>query len=186
MGSPPRRIRTLRHRRAPGCWAPAARCTAAAPSGSTRLGSAPRRSSSATTLRSGVRNRPQFSPPYLAPPRTKPCPHRGSSSCSAARSLHSKPVAAPILPGPLSPRFRLPVSNFPRHPCAHALPRLLARVSASACAAGYSARGSPRRTRVYFGVGEFQCLPSWARSLSGSRAGPGAADKGPRGRGRGR
>lgn len=64
----------------------------------------------------------------------------------------------PYLRGPLAPRFRLPVSNFPRHPCAHALPRCLARVSTSACRAGCLARGALHRTSVYFGVGEFQWL----------------------------
>lgn len=109
-----------------------------------------------------------------------------SPALTAAPPPAALPAAAtpslslrPYLRGPLAPRFHLPVSNFPRHPCAHALPRLLAPVSASACGAGCSARGAPRRTRVYFGVGEFQCPTSGARSPSGSQAGPGAADKGP-------
>lgn len=60
LGSAPQRSSIRRQCRARGRLALAARCTAAAPSSSTRLGSAPRRSSSSTALQEDE-HRPQHS-----------------------------------------------------------------------------------------------------------------------------
>lgn len=167
LGSPPRHSRALRQRRARGCRAPAARWTAAAPSASTRLGSAPRRSSSSTALRSGGQSGPPPSPPAPArPPRSRP--HCSSSSCSAARSRQASSAAAPM--PALSPS--LTVSNFPRRPCAHAPPRPWALGSVPGCPVGYPAR-LPRVAPAWHTWGfKLQCPPRSATS-SGAQVEPG-------------
>lgn len=63
LGSAPQRSSIRRQCKARGWLALAARCTAAAPSSSTRLGSAPRRSSSSTVLQEDEHSRPQPSWP---------------------------------------------------------------------------------------------------------------------------
>lgn len=67
LGSPPRRSRASRQHRLRRCWALAARCMAAAPSSSTRLGSAPRRSKSSTVLGIEGQSGPWHSPPTPSP-----------------------------------------------------------------------------------------------------------------------
>lgn len=102
FGSPPPRSRASRHCRACGCRAPAARCTAATPSASTRLGSAPRRNSSSTALRSGCQGGPQ--PPPRAPALTSRAPpspwlllpQRGPQPSRQSRSrAHDRAVLQP-------------------------------------------------------------------------------------------
>lgn len=88
LGSAPRRSRIRRQCRARGWRARAARCTAATPSSSTRLGSAPRCSSSSTALRQTVTV--DINPLAAQGAEGKGGPassaHRGSSSRSATNS----------------------------------------------------------------------------------------------------
>lgn len=91
LGSAPRRSRIRRQCRARGWRARAARCTTATPSSSTRLGSAPRCSSSSTALRGTVTV--DISPLAARGAEGKGGPasraYRGSSSRSATNSCRA-------------------------------------------------------------------------------------------------
>lgn len=140
LGSPPRRSRASRQHRLRGRWALAARCMAAAPSSSTRLGSAPRRSSSSTALRTEGQSGPRHSPPTPGPPT--PCPALTATPPSVAPPAAAAPglSPSPCPGGPPDQLPDLPISNFPRRPCAHAPLRPSARVPAPRRSAGSPAR----------------------------------------------
>lgn len=102
LGSAPRRSRIRRQCRARGWRARAARCTAATPSSSTRLGSAPRCSSSSTALRGTVTV--DISPLAARGAEGKGGPasraHRGSSSRSATNSCRAASAMSQRCHGP--------------------------------------------------------------------------------------
>lgn len=102
LGSAPRRSRIRRQCRARGWRARAARCTTATPSSSTRLGSAPRCSSSSTALRGTVTV--DISPLAARGAEGKGGPasraHRGSSSRSATNSCRAASAMSQRCHGP--------------------------------------------------------------------------------------
>lgn len=146
LGSPPRRSRASRQHRLRRCWALAARCMAAAPSSSTRLGSAPRRSKSSTVLGIEGQSGPWHSPPTPSPglpappgPALTATPPPAAPSAAAAPNRQPDPCPGCLL-GAATWSRRLPVSNFPRLPCAHAPLRPSAVFSAPWCSAATPAR----------------------------------------------
>lgn len=173
FGSPPPRSRASRQRRACGCRAPAARCTAATPSASTRLGSAPRRNRSSTALRSGCQSGPQPSPRAPSPSAPGPALTAVLPSAAPSAAVVPGPQPHPCPRGPLAPRLSLPVSNFPLRPCTHALRSPSAPVTASVCRTGAPARLIRDAPATTSGLESFSARSSGSRS-----AGPGAADKG--------
>lgn len=153
LASPPRCSRASRQRRPRECRALAARCMAATPSASTRLGSAPRRSSSSTALRTGRSEWTTILAPPPGPP--SPRPHRGSSSRSAARSRRARPAAAAMPgmpPGPaaLPVNFELPAAPL----CARAAPPLASGLRMPP-ERSVPSGAELRRTRVHIRVRDF-------------------------------
>lgn len=136
LGSPPRRSRASRQHRPRGCCALAARCMAAAPSSRTRLGSAPRRSSSSTVLQREGQSGQRHAPPTPGPPTLGPAltatPPPAAPREAAAPGQSRRPC-----PGGLPGRQPgLWSSNFARRPCAHAPLRPSARLPAPRRSAG--------------------------------------------------
>lgn len=113
LASPPRLSRASRHCRPRGWRALAARCTAAAPSASSRLGSAPRLSSSSTALRSGRSEwTATFAPSLARPGPPPPSPRlRLPQGCPKPLGRAGRRVHAGSVREPRGPARRVPISR---------------------------------------------------------------------------